>query len=111
MKKILVPEKDGKRLIDFNDIVYCEAQGKYSKMLINGSGKTIVCKSLGELEAILSQDCFCRIHRKYLVNLNFLEKVSTNGKYIIELKSDIHIPIAFRRKKQVLKCIEYFFGE
>lgn len=110
MKKLLIPEKDGKRLIIIKNIVYCEAEGKYSRIVIDGCGEKIICKCLRELESILSYENFCRTHRKYLINLYFFEKIYTNGTCFVELKNNLQIPVSFRRKKQVINCIDNFFG-
>ena len=109
MKKLLLPDKNGKKTVYKDEVIFCEADGKYSKIYVSGFGEIIVCKCLSELEAIFSCDSFCRIYHKYLVNINFLKKFSVNGKCIVILEGNITLPVSVRKKSKVKRFImEYF---
>jgi len=110
MKKILIPGLNGKKVINPDEIIYFEADGKYSKMFMAGSRGYLLTKCLKELNTLFDIDSFCRIHRKYLINLHYIEEYSMNGKSLVILKKGIILPIAYRRKKEVNECIMNFFN-
>jgi DNA-binding LytR/AlgR family response regulator len=60
--------------IKYEDIHYIEVDGKYSKLVCNNQ-KFVVQQALGEVQASLPQEQFFRIHRKYVININLVEKI------------------------------------
>ncbi len=111
MAKILLPFKNGKKAISIDDVVFCEADGKYSTIHLSSGKNVLVCKSLGELEEILSKNIFCRSHRKYLINLNYLEEISSGRNCNISLRNNVKLPVAVRRKKQIIDFIKQTLAE
>ncbi|MDA3817550.1 MAG: LytTR family DNA-binding domain-containing protein [Prolixibacteraceae bacterium] len=101
--KIEIKNNKTTHYIDVNQIIFCKADRMYSRIFISNS-KSIVCSHpLKFLENILPTTIFCRIHKSYILNINFLTQVKkkNNRKYAI-LKESIEIPIA-KNKKTVLK--------
>ena len=79
-------QKSGKILMKSNDelhflmpdrIVYCEADGAYSKVYLSGNMNEckIVTMHLKKLGQVLPQDCFYRIHDGYIVNVNYIDHI------------------------------------
>lgn len=60
-------------MVRCEDIVRCQAAGNYTTIfLANGQGFSI-CKRLKEVEAMLPEEIFCRVHQSHLVNLGWVE--------------------------------------
>jgi DNA-binding LytR/AlgR family response regulator len=101
--KIEIKNNKATHYIDINQIVFCEADRMYSSIYILNS-KSIVCsRPLKLLETILPADKFCRIHKSYILNINFLTQVirKNNREYAI-VNESTEIPIS-KNKKSVLK--------
>jgi two-component system LytT family response regulator len=98
--KIAIHDYAKIKLPDFNDIVYCKAESNYTHIYLQNNS-IIVPKVLKCFESILPSDTFLRIHKSYLININFITGFKTNK--IVVLKSHIDIPIARRRKSLLLK--------
>lgn len=62
--------------IDFQDVIYFEAQGNYTVIFKASSDKVLVTKSIGVIEKMDTQGMFLRIHRKYLVNRSYLLEIN-----------------------------------
>lgn len=56
-----------------SDVLYLEAHGSYSKLYTQDKNFTI-SKNLNSLLTSLSDDTFVRVHRKYVVNLQYVSK-------------------------------------
>lgn len=84
--------------IDFSGINYIESYGNYSKIYTD---KTILSiETLSNLEKILPQRLFCRIHKSYIVNMSKVTLFEPN--YLcLGLK---HLPIG-KSYKQLFKSI------
>jgi two-component system LytT family response regulator len=68
------------------DILYCEADGNYITMHTR-QRTYLLYESLTQLEQRLDSSDFTRIHRSYLINLNYVEELENyfNGEYLVKL--------------------------
>ncbi len=66
---VALPSMDGFVLTTASNIVYCKANGNYTKVhLIDGSN-VVLSKKLKAVEFALNHEYFVRVHHSYLVNL------------------------------------------
>ncbi|MCU0426131.1 MAG: LytTR family DNA-binding domain-containing protein [Candidatus Kapabacteria bacterium] len=68
------------RIIKTENILFCEAQGNYTKILFTDGTQNIVTQQLGSLEEKLLQMGFLRIHRSYIVNAKFIDEIIPKAK-------------------------------
>jgi len=94
--------------IDFiriSDIIYLKSEGKYSILYLVSGKKITTSKNIGEYESILNPVVFFRIHRSYLVNLNFISSIYKHDGYYGEMNNGERLPVAKRRIQDLLKFI------
>ncbi|MDN3491922.1 LytR/AlgR family response regulator transcription factor [Winogradskyella bathintestinalis] len=102
-KKKITINTDGKLLfLDVDDIVYIESDGNYSTLFLQSRKKIVVTKKLKEVDAILPEHYFFRIHNSYIINLNKIKAFIKNDGYVI-MDSDQKIPVARQRKSDFLE--------
>lgn len=58
--------------VRFADITYIESQKNYSLLYLRGGKKLLVLATLVRFERLLEASGFCRIHRAYLINLDWV---------------------------------------
>jgi len=88
-------------MLPINSIISCESDDNYTKLQLKNGKKMLITKSLKEMEEILEQHSFIRVHRYYIVNLNEIEKyIKGEGGYL--LMSDGNSIDVARNKKEVL---------
>ncbi|MEO1435617.1 MAG: response regulator [Bacteroidota bacterium] len=101
-KRIPVVTASAVEFLDPTEVEYCQSDGNYSHLI--GKKKTLVSKSIGEMEPLLENFGFLRIHKSYMVNIEKITKyVKTDGGYVI-LENGAKIPVS-RRRKDVLNQI------
>jgi two-component system LytT family response regulator len=101
ISKIAMPTMEGLRMILVENIVSCESDSNYTILLLKNKQKIIVSCTLKEIEELLEQHSFARVHRSYLVNLNEVEKyVKGEGGYLV--MSDGSTVDVSRNKKELL---------
>ena len=101
ISKIALPTMEGLQMIPVDSIISCESDGNYTTLLLKTRQKLVVSTSLKEMEEVLEDYSFVRVHRSYLVNLNEVEKyVKGEGGYLV--MSDGSSVDVSRNKKEIL---------
>ena len=101
VSKIAMPTMEGLQMIQVEQIISCESDSNYTILYLKGKNKKVVSSTLKEIEELLEDHAFARVHRCYLVNLNEIEKyVKGEGGYVV--MSDGSSVDVSRNKKEVL---------
>jgi len=104
--KLALPTSDGLIFVKVNDILYCEASGNYTEIVMADNKKYIVSRTLKEYDDMLSEQNFYRIHHSYLINLNGIKKyVRGDGGYVI-MNNDKLLDVSKRKKEGFLSRIK-----
>lgn len=102
-KKRITINTDGKLLfLDVDDIIYVESDGNYSTLFLQNEKKIVITKKLKEVDAILPEHYFFRIHNSYIINLNKIKAFIKNEGYVV-MDSNHKIPVARQRKSDFLE--------
>lgn len=87
------------------DIIYLEADGKYTVFHLNNEQTKVVSKNLGEYEKILPPQIFFRIHHKYIVNLQKVVNINKSDGNYCHLTNGKSLSIAKRRQESLRKFL------
>lgn len=103
-KKIAIP-LDGKLIfVQANDIIYCESEGNYCHIFLEKNEKLFVTKKLKEVEELLPEEIFFRIHNSYLINLEKVKEYFKTDGYVV-LSNQKKMPVSRSRKNTFLDKI------
>lgn len=105
-KKIVLKDLDNTYFIRVADILYCEAEGTYTKFFIAGAEPILVSRHLKEYETVLEPIGFIRTHHSFLANpakIKLYDK--TDGGSLI-LEGGYTVPVSQRKKEWVLSILE-----
>ena len=95
LQRICVRDQSVVHLIPAQEIMFIEAQEDYIN--INSiKGKYLKNDQLGRIAGLLDESIFCRIHRSYIINLTFLDRIEslTKDRRIAILKNKKTLPIS-----------------
>jgi two-component system LytT family response regulator len=102
-KKRITINTDGKLLfLDVDEIIYAESDGNYSTIFLQNQKKIVVTKKLKEVDAILPEHHFFRIHNSYIINLGKIKAFIKNEGYVV-MDSNHKIPVARQRTSDFLE--------
>jgi two-component system LytT family response regulator len=104
--KLAVPVFDGIEIVDIQDILYCKSESNYTMLLFENQQKLVASKTLKFFAEILPERTFFRIHKSYLVNLNYIRKyLKRDGGEVVMSNGDI-IPVSRNSRETLLKLIQ-----
>ncbi|MCU0446469.1 MAG: LytTR family DNA-binding domain-containing protein [Microscillaceae bacterium] len=95
--KIALSFQDGYIFVNPQEIIYCEADSNYTKCHLQNGQTTLSSKTLKEVEDLLHNLGFFRIHKQYLINVNQVKKFNKVGSYVV-MNNGIDLTIARNRK-------------
>ncbi|MDR1582011.1 MAG: LytTR family transcriptional regulator DNA-binding domain-containing protein [Prevotellaceae bacterium] len=79
LERILVKAKQQLKIIPVNDIIYFRSEGDYV-MIISNDGKYLKEKTMKYFESHLPKSLFIRVHRSYIVNIEYISAIESYGK-------------------------------
>lgn len=101
--KIAIPTMDGFQLLAADAIISCESEGNYTWLFAKDKRKIIASRSLKEMEEILEDYPFVRVHHSHLININEVEKyIKGEGGFLI-MSDGSTINVSRSRKELLLK--------
>jgi len=96
---ISLPTSEGVVVLAIAEISRIETHQANSIAHLENADKVFISKSIKEMESMLPQEIFVRIHTSHLINLNFVRQYTKADGGHLYLKDGSRIPIARRRKK------------
>ncbi|MEM6633950.1 MAG: LytTR family DNA-binding domain-containing protein [Bacteroidota bacterium] len=109
LSRIALPVMHGLQFTSVDEIIYCEGQSNKTEVhLFNGKTFTVV-KTLKEMEFTLSRYNFCRIHRSYFINLDYIESFTRVDGGSVTMSNGDKLPVSRNRKDAFLSVVSSGF--
>lgn len=104
--RFAVPTMEGLIMVDAESILYCESDSAYCKIFFAGTGKPLVIsKTLKEVEEIVRDNDFFRIHHSYLINMRYFQKYIRGEGGEVVLNNGLHLPVSRTKKQEFLTVL------
>ena len=102
-QKIALPVREGYEFVEVSSIIYCHAEGAYTKVFIQGKRPMLISRTLGDVSELLPPEIFQRIHHSTLVNVTYISQfLRTDGGYIV-LKTGERLAVSKTRKEMLME--------
>lgn len=105
--KIALPTMDGLQMIPVQNIISCESDSNYTIILQKNKLKTIASRTMKEVEEMLEDHAFLRVHHSYIVNLNEVEKYMKGEGGYLTMSDGSKIDVSRSRKEMLLKKLQH----
>jgi two-component system LytT family response regulator len=107
-EKLAVPVFDGISFVNIEKIIYCEGSNNYTYLWMHGGDKLLISRTLKDFEEQLHQHSFFRIHQKYLVNLEHVNRyIRGRGGYLL-MANNVELPVSVRKRDAFLELAGRF---
>ena len=106
-KQIVLKDIDKTYFINIKDIIYCLAEGAYTKFYIINSNPILISHNLRSYEELLEPAGFIRTHHSCLVNPNCIkifDRKTEGG--ILVLEGGHTVPVSQRKKDIIVHLLE-----
>jgi len=96
--KMSISALDGIYFVNIRDIVRFEAEDNYTHIFLSNGERITASKTIKSYEDLLAPFNFYRVHKRHVINLNYMRKfVKGDGGYLI-MDDDIRIEVSRRRR-------------
>ena len=111
MEKLIVfNEKENDLVIkDIESIVYFESLGKKTKTICCEGDEYIIKESLSLVEEKLTDDKFFKIHKSFIINVDYLQAINVDNNKKVLLHNGIQLNIAHRKYKDFMDFVKSRF--
>jgi two-component system LytT family response regulator len=101
-QKIALPQREGYEFVDVSSIIYCQAEGAYTKVFIRDKKPMLISRTLGDVEELLPPEIFQRIHHSTLINITHVSQfLRSDGGYIV-LKNGEKLSVSKAKKEMLM---------
>lgn len=106
VKMIQIPVNGKIVFIKVDEIIYCQSDGNYTRIFLDSGKNKYVSKKLKEVEELLPESLFFRIHNSYIINtLKVMEYFKGDG-YVV-LSNEEKIPVSRIKKDAFLEKMSF----
>jgi two-component system LytT family response regulator len=105
-KKLVLNTQETVHIVDSEDIIRCESDGSYTQVFTNDNKKILLSKKIKDLEELLSDLSFFRVHRSHLINLNHVDRFEKrDGGYIV-MKDQAMVSLSQNKKDEFFQLLQ-----
>ncbi len=107
-ENIVLTSLDGFSIVKISDILRCEADSNYTKVVFMNGKSFMSSRNLSHFEELLSGLAFVRIHHKYLVNLLYVKRYIRGRGGYVEMSDGVQVEVSARKKDEFLEQMAVF---
>ncbi len=103
-RRIGLPTQFGLEFVAVNQIVRLVAEGPYTSIFFTDQKPILCTRILKDFETMLEEYAsFIRVHRKYMINLNFIKKYHKGEGGFVVMVDGSNVDVSRRKKEEFLK--------
>ncbi|MBK6391253.1 MAG: response regulator transcription factor [Saprospiraceae bacterium] len=106
LKKLAIPNMEGFKLVDIEEIMYCAADDNYTDIHLKNKTKITASRTLKDIQNLLSDyQFFFRIHHSYLINLREVNQyIRGEGGYVI-MNDGAQLNVSRSKKETLIRYL------
>lgn len=110
-EKIGISGLDGVHFVRLSEIVRLEAEDNYTHFVLKSGTRITASKTIKAYEETLLRLNFVRVHKKHIVNMNYMKTyIKGEGGYLV-LENDENIEVSRRKKASLMETVRKLYGE
>lgn len=110
-EKIGISGLDGVHFVRLSEIIRLEAEDNYTHFWLSSGERITASKTIKAFEETLLRLNFVRVHKKHIVNMNYMKTyIKGEGGYLI-LETGETIEVSRRKKSNLIESVRRMYGE
>jgi len=103
--KLALPVEGKIAMLEYDSILYCESDGNYTKIHLSTQKTIMVSRTLKDIESMLPQPIFMRIHHSYVVNVNHIKEYIRGEGGEVLLSNGDQLRVSRNKKEELLAAL------
>ena len=108
-EKIILRGADNMQIVVIMDVIYCAAEGSYTKFYLQDNREIMVSMNLKEYEHLLEPYGFARCHHSFLINLYHVTSLQKADGGTVIMTGGISLPLSTRKKSNIVEALKERF--
>jgi two-component system, LytTR family, response regulator len=101
--RIALPTMEGLQIIPVESIIFCSSSSNYTILTLKDRQKLTVSRTLKEIEEMLEDHRFLRVHHSYLVNLDEIKKYFRGEGGVLQMSDGSSVDVSRAKKELLMK--------
>ncbi|MBS1661535.1 MAG: response regulator transcription factor [Bacteroidetes bacterium] len=104
--KIAIPTMEGLQMVAVDSIIHCASDSNYTILTLKDQQRVVASRTLKEIEELLEDYSFVRVHHSNVVNLNEINKyIKGEGGYLV-MSDGSSVNVSRSRKEGLLRKLQ-----
>lgn len=99
--KIALPTGVGYQIVEIQNIVRCQSDSNYTYIFCKDEIKILISRTLKEIEELLLDHGFVRVHQSHLINPQFVKGILKQDGGSLIMHDEVEIPVSRQKSKQI----------
>ncbi len=104
--KVALPIGGGYQIVAIDNIVRCQSDNNYTYIFCKDENKILISRTLKEIEELLKDHGFIRVHQSHLINPNFVKGILKQDGASLIMADDTDVPVSRQKAKQINGILE-----
>jgi two-component system LytT family response regulator len=105
MPTVILPTSEGMEFVKKQNIIRCKADSNYCYIFLDNGHSLFLSKTLKEVEEILHDNSFIRVHSSHLVNINHISKYLREDGGCLLMSDKSIVPISRLKRENIMKML------
>lgn len=107
VQRIALPTMQGLEFVHVDSIIRCSSSNNYTEFFLNNKTRLLVSRTLKDVEDMLADHAFVRVHNSHLVNVNAITRyVKGEGGYLI-MSDGSSVDVSRSRKELLMQRLQH----
>ena len=99
--QIALPTGIGYQIVEIKTIVRCQSDSNYTNIFCKEENKILISRTLKEIEELLKDYGFLRVHQSHLINPKFVKGILKQDGGSLIMSDDEEVPVSRQKSKQI----------
>lgn len=104
--QIAFPTGVGYQIVDIKNIVRCQSDSNYTYIFCSDENKILISRTLKEIEELLSNHGFVRVHQSHLINPQYVKGILKHDGGSVIMYDDAEIPVSRQKSSQINEILK-----
>lgn len=106
VSKIALPTGAGYHIVEISTIIRCQCDNNYTNFYFKDGNKMLICRTLKEIDIILVDHGFLRVHQSHLINPQFVKGILKQDGGSLVMSDGMEIPVSRQKRIQINEILE-----